>query len=59
MLVAKLSTDKIVRLLKIAAPDFSGYQMALVTDKLTTNPRKLDPYWVPETQVVWIMEIIK
>jgi hypothetical protein len=57
MVVAKLSTDRIVQLLRVATPDFAEHQMALVADKLTTNVRKIDPYWVPATQVVWVKEI--
>lgn len=57
MKVAKLSTDKVVLYLK--EPSFVNFEeglYVLVSNKLTTNPRQIDPYWVPATQVVRIME---
>ena len=57
MLVAKLSMDKVVRLLKPAQQvQFSKRQHVLVCNNLTNVPAKIDPYWVPETSVVWILE---
>ncbi len=57
MLVAKLSLDRVVRLLKPAqSVQFSKRRHVLVCNNLTNIPAKIDPYWVPVTAVVWIME---
>lgn len=58
MLVAKLADGRIVQVLKEhSAVAFSEYKHTLVTNKLTTNPRKMEPFWVISTFVVWIKEI--
>ena len=57
MQVAKLSTDKIVLYLKEpSVVDFKEGLHVLVSNKLTTNARQIDPYWVPATSIVWVME---
>lgn len=54
--VAKLSTGQIVQLLEHEKEvRFSPGRFSLVTAALSTNPRKFDPYWVPSTLVVWIL----
>lgn len=58
MRVAKLSTGKIVQLLKPAQPvQFDTGLHVLVADRLTTVPSRIVPYWVPATGVVWSIEI--
>lgn len=58
MLVAKLADGRIVQVLKEkTSVAFSEYKHTLVTNKLTTNPRKMEPFWVISTFVVWIKEI--
>lgn len=57
MKVAKLSTGRIV--LVLSAPSsvlFAGGKFVLVSNVLTDNPRRIDPYWVPVTSVVWVLE---
>lgn len=57
MYVAKLSLDKIVQILKPAQSVlFDKRKHVLVCNNLTNIPAKIDPYWVPETAVVWILE---
>lgn len=54
MIVAKLNTGKIVRLLKGPSPVlFSSGQFYLVSPNLNLLPNKIDPRWVPETSIVW------
>lgn len=58
MLIGKLADGRIVQVLKEKEfVAFSNYRHTLVTNKLTTNPRKMEPYWVISTFVVWIKEI--
>lgn len=57
MKVAKLSIDRIVQVLKPAQPVvFDKRQNLLVCNSLLERPGKIDPYWISETLVVWIME---
>lgn len=54
MHVAKLSTDRVV--LYLSEPQevqFTSGLHVLVSNLLTTNPRRIDPYWVPQTLIVW------
>lgn len=56
MLVAKLSTDKIVQVLSeprnvMFAPGLH----VLVCDRLTPRRGRQDPYWVAATRLVWKM----
>lgn len=54
MIVAKLSTDRIVQLLKPAQPVlFAGGDWVMVCDALTERRNKVIPYWVPACWVVW------
>lgn len=56
MRVAKLSDGRIVQFLKPSqAVSFSQRKHVLVADRLTNNPRRLEPYWVRDTAVVWIL----
>lgn len=56
MRVAKLSTGKIVQLLKTAQPvQFDTGLHVLVADRLTTVPSRIIPYWVPATNLVWLL----
>lgn len=58
MIVAKLSTDRIVQLLKPAQEvAFASGLFVLVCDKLTERQSKVEPYWVPASTVAWEMEI--
>jgi hypothetical protein len=57
MKIAKLSTDRIV--LVLSAPRsvlFASGKFVLVSNVLTDNPRRFDPYWVPATLVVWVLD---
>lgn len=57
MKVAKLSLDKIVQLLKPAQTvQFDKREHVLVCNTLLEHSGKIDPYWVPATAIVWIME---
>lgn len=57
MKVAKLSTDKIVQLLKPAQTVlFDSGTYVLVCNTLLERSGKIEPYWVPSTTVVWILE---
>lgn len=57
MHVAKLSTDRIVQLLKQAQPvQFDTGLHVLVCNQLTNAPGRFDPYWVPACSVVWLLE---
>lgn len=54
MIVAKLSTDKIVQLLKPAqSVAFADGLWVLVCSRLTDRPNKGDVWWLPATAVVW------
>jgi len=56
MKVAKLSTGKVVLFLKPPQPvRFSGGDHALVSNVITDNPRRIDPYWVPAALIVWTL----
>lgn len=58
MLIGKLADGRIIQVLKEKEfVTFSNYMHTLVTNKLTTNPRKMEPFWVISTFVVWIKEI--
>ena len=57
MRIAKLSTDRIV--LCLSEPktvSFADGLHVLVSNVITTNPRRLDPYWVMQSLVVWVIE---
>ena len=57
MKVAKLSTGKLVRYL--AGPQtvsFADGEFTLVSAILSMNPNRCHPFWVPSTQVVWVLE---
>jgi hypothetical protein len=58
MLVAKLNTGKIVRILKPAQTVwFDKRKNVLVSPNLTERPgRSGDVYWVPDTFIVWRIE---
>lgn len=57
MRVAKLSTGRVVQLLKPAQPvQFAGGLHALVADRLTDVPSGIVPYWVPATLVSWTLD---
>ncbi len=57
MKVAKLSSDRIVLLLSSPSTVlFAAGKFVLVSSVLTDNPRRIDPYWVPATSVVWVLE---
>ena len=57
MKVAKLSTDKIVRYLKSPRQvSFARGEWVMVTNYLGKFPSKVEPYWVPACQVVWVLE---
>ena len=57
VLIGKLADGRIVQVLKEkTSVAFSEYQHVLVTNKLTTNPRKMEPFWVISTLVVWLKE---
>lgn len=54
MRIAKLSTDKIVQVLKPAQTvRFDPRLHVLVCDRLTPRRGRQDPYWMPATLVVW------
>lgn len=56
MHIVKLSTGKIVQLLKPAQPvQFDTGLHVLVADRLTTVPSRIIPYWVPATNLVWLL----
>ncbi len=56
MRVAKLSDGRIVQLLKPAqAVRFSRCKHVLVADRLTNRMRRIEPYWMRDTTVVWIL----
>lgn len=56
MLIAKLSTGKVVRVLKEAQPvQFSGFDHVLVNDNLDARQARWKPYWVLGTLVVWVL----
>lgn len=58
MKVCKLATDKVVlQLSEPQVPMFSEYEHVLVSSLITTNPRRIDPYWVPATLVVWSLDL--
>jgi len=55
--VAKLATDKIV--MHPNGPkcvEFSDGEHSLVSNLLTDNPRRIDPYWVSSTMIVWVID---
>ena len=57
MRVAKLSTNRIVMCL--SEPSHVGFadgMHVLVSNVITTNPRRLDPYWVMATLVIWVID---
>lgn len=57
MKVAKLSSDRIVLLLSSPSTVlFAAKKFVLVSNILTDNPRRIDPYWVPATSVVWVLD---
>ncbi len=57
MKVAKLSSDRIVLLLSSPSTVlFAAGKFVLVSNVLTDNPRRIDPYWVPATSVVWVLD---
>lgn len=57
MKVAKLSSDRIVLLLSPPSTVlFAAKKFVLVSNILTDNPRRIDPYWVPATSVVWVLD---
>lgn len=57
MKVAKLSTGKVVLFLKPAQRVlFSPFEYVLISDLITTNPRRINPYWVISTIVVWVLD---
>ena len=56
MLVAKLATGQIVRVLKEAQPDqFSEFDHVLVNDNLDARQARWKPYWVIGTSVAWVL----
>lgn len=58
MLVAKLSTDKIVRVLKgPQSVKFADGDHVLICDYFGSNRSRIHPYWVIATLVVWVMDI--
>lgn len=59
MQIAKLSTGKVVRLLRVAEVPFASGVCALVCPQLrTVQAWSNDPYWVPITQVVWVLKFM-
>lgn len=57
MQVAKLSTGGVVLYLKPPQDvQFASGKHVLVSSEITTNPRKINPYWVPDTLVVWVLD---
>ncbi len=57
MYVAKLSDGRIVQLLKRSERvAFSASKHALVANQLTTRARKIEPFWVKDTAVVWVLK---
>lgn len=56
MQVAKLSDGRIVQLLLPSQTvSFSRCKHVLVADRLTNRMRRIEPYWVRDTAVVWIL----
>lgn len=57
MRIAKLSTDRIV--LFLDGPKdvvFAAGQHVLVSNIVTDNPRRIDPYWILDTYVVGVAD---
>jgi len=58
MLVAKLSTWQIVRVLKESQPvQFSEFEHVLVNDNLNARQQRWKPYWVLATLIAWRLTI--
>lgn len=57
MHVAKLSTGKIVQLLKPAqSVEFAPGEWALISPHLNNNPNLIRPEWVLNTYLVWVID---
>jgi hypothetical protein len=57
MRIAKLSTDRIVMCLSEPSHvQFAEGLHVLVSNVITTNARRLDPYWVMAPLVVWVLD---
>ena len=56
MQIAKLSTGPVVRLIKPPQTvSFAEGEWALVSNQLSVNPNRIQPYWVLSTYLVWVL----
>lgn len=56
MIVAKLSNGRIVQYLKPPQPVQFASGLHVLVCQMYRAPGSADPYWMPATSVVWIMD---